>query len=118
MKRFFDAIEQLDIFPNGLSEETAAEMERKLSAYMDGILEWNGKVNLTSITDRNEFITKHFIDSVMCAGSPEIRSSETIADVGTGGGFPGVPLAVLFPEKRFILIDSLAKRLKIIRHLS
>ena len=117
MKRLFDAIEKLDIFPGGLSSEAEPAMKRKLTEYMDGILEWNDKVNLTSITEKDEFIEKHYVDSILCAAAPEFREAECIADIGTGGGFPGVPLAVLFPEKEFVLIDSLAKRLKIIDEL-
>ena len=117
MKRLFDAIEKSDIFPGGISREAKADMEQKFRAYMDGVLAWNDKVNLTAITGEDEFIKKHFVDSVMCAGAPEIRGAERIADIGTGAGFPGVPLAILFPEKKFYLVDSLAKRLRIVDEL-
>ena len=89
----------------------------QFAGYMDGILEWNQHVNLTAIKDREEFLEKHYIDSLLCAGSPEFQRSEIIIDVGTGGGFPGVPLAVAFPEKQFTLMDSLNKRIKIIQQL-
>lgn len=85
--------------------------------YMDMILEWNEKVNLTAITDREEFLKKHYIDSVLCYGFPEMQRAEKLIDVGTGGGFPGVPLALLFPQKQFVLMDSLKKRLNIIDDL-
>ena len=85
-----------------------------LEKYMNEILEWNEKVNLTAIKSREEFIQKHYIDSLLCASADEFTNAKNIIDVGTGGGFPGVPLAVCFPEKKFILMDSLAKRLKIV----
>ena len=93
------------------------QMFAQFAAYMDGVLTWNEKVNLTRITEHDEFVIKHFIDSVICCGFDECRQAKTIVDVGTGGGFPGVPLAILLPDKQFTLIDSLQKRLKIIDEL-
>ncbi len=93
------------------------ELLGKFRAYMEGVLEWNEKVNLTAITDRDEFINKHYIDSLACAGQSEILNAQRIIDVGTGGGFPGIPLALIYPEKEFVLMDSLNKRLKIIAEL-
>lgn len=93
------------------------EKEAQLIKYMEGVLEWNQKVNLTAITDRNEFIQKHFIDSLLCAKTLEFTEASSICDVGTGGGFPGVPLAICYPDKQFTLMDSLEKRLKIVRQL-
>ncbi len=89
-----------------------------LESYMKGILDWNEKVNLTNITDPEEFRVKHLMDSLMCVDFPEYDAAESIIDVGTGGGFPGIPLAVYSPEKHFTLLDSLNKRLKIIGELS
>ena len=85
---------------------------------MEGILAWNEKVNLTNITDPAEFRIKHNADSLMCVDFPEFLDAETVIDVGTGGGFPGIPLAVYAPEKQFTLLDSLNKRLKIIDELA
>lgn len=97
-----------------LTEEKNAILEK----YMEGILAWNEKVNLTNITDPAEFRIKHNADSLMCVDFPEFLEAETVIDVGTGGGFPGIPLAVYAPEKHFTLLDSLNKRLKIIDELS
>ncbi|MFC2661649.1 MAG: 16S rRNA (guanine(527)-N(7))-methyltransferase RsmG [Eubacterium sp.] len=89
----------------------------KLSVYMDGILEYNQHVNLTSITEPEEFITKHYLDSASISSLAEFQNAGSVIDVGTGGGFPGVPLAVLFPEKKFTVEDSLQKRIRVIQDL-
>lgn len=86
----------------------------KLIAYMNHILEWNKKVNLTAITDRDEFLIKHVVDSLLVVNLPEFAKGKTVLDIGTGGGFPGIPLAVMCPEKKFYLVDSLLKRIRII----
>ena len=85
--------------------------------YMEQILIYNEHINLTSITDRDEFIKKHYVDSILGALNDEFQAGEMIIDVGTGAGFPGVPLAILFPEKEFVLLDSLNKRLKIVSEI-
>ena len=94
-------------------DEKAETLER----YMEGVLQWNEKVNLTAITDRDEFVQKHLIDSLLCAETLAFTDSSSICDVGTGGGFPGVPLAVCYPEKDFVLMDSLGKRVRIVQEL-
>lgn len=91
--------------------------EQRLSSYMEGILAWNEHINLTAITDPKEFIEKHYVDSLSILPLPEFQQSKTVIDVGTGGGFPGVPLAIMAGEKSFTLLDSLNKRLKIIDEL-
>lgn len=86
--------------------------------YRENILDWNEKVNLTSITSLDEFEEKHFVDSLACIGSEEFLSAESIIDVGSGGGFPGVPLAIAYPEKEFLLLDSSAKRMRIVSDIA
>lgn len=97
--------------------ENRQELIEKFRIYMEGVLEWNEKVNLTAITNPDEFVIKHFIDSIICANYPEYINAVKIIDVGTGAGFPGIPLSIISPEKEFILMDSLNKRLKIIDEL-
>lgn len=104
------AFAELDLF----YDPSVAEKYKK---YMEGILEWNEKVNLTTITEPDEFIKKHYIDSLLCVPYKEFQNAESIVDVGTGGGFPGIPLALAAPDKEFILIDSLNKRIRIIDQL-
>lgn len=103
---------------DSLNIQWTEEQDDKLIEYMDGVLSWNEKVNLTAITNREEFVVKHLIDSILCCNFPEFIQAKTIIDVGTGAGFPGVPLAVISPEKKFLLADSLNKRIKIISELT
>ncbi len=93
------------------------KIDPKFEKYMEGILSYNEHINLTAITDREEFIVKHYLDSLLCTDFPEYEQAEKIIDVGTGAGFPGVPLAIRSPEKSFVLMDSLKKRLKIVDEL-
>ncbi|MEA4988577.1 MAG: 16S rRNA (guanine(527)-N(7))-methyltransferase RsmG [Anaerovorax sp.] len=86
--------------------------------YMDKILEWNEHVNLTAIRDKDEFILKHYIDSIMICGYESWQCANRIIDVGTGAGFPGIPLAILYPNKQFVLMDSLGKRIKILKQIT
>lgn len=97
--------------------ECSDEQVSKLNKYMRGILEWNEKVNLTRITEPEEFLVKHYLDSLVCCRRDEFLKAKKIIDVGTGAGFPGIPLAVMSPDKQFVLMDSLNKRLKIIDEL-
>lgn len=89
----------------------------KFKRYMEAVLSWNEKVNLTAITDRDEFITKHFIDSLCCSDHQQFKDAKTVIDVGTGAGFPGMPLAIVSPDKEFLLVDSLNKRIKILNEI-
>ncbi|MEG0156143.1 MAG: 16S rRNA (guanine(527)-N(7))-methyltransferase RsmG [Anaerovoracaceae bacterium] len=98
-------------------EDNSKKLEQ-FHAYRDEILAWNEKVNLTAITDLEEFEKKHFIDSILPVESLEFQHSDRIIDIGTGAGFPGVPLAILYPKKEFLLVDSLNKRLKIIDEIT
>ena len=111
MNLLTDAMDHLNISYND-------NMIRQFQGYMDGILEWNEKVNLTAITDPADFVKKHYVDSILCAPYPPFMEAKKIIDVGTGAGFPGIPLAILFPDKEFVLMDSLNKRLKIIDELA
>ncbi len=88
----------------------------KFYTYMIEILEWNNKVNLTSITDERMFIVKHFIDSLTINGF--IQDKETIIDIGTGAGFPGIPLKIVNEDKKITVVDSINKKLNVIRSIN
>ena len=76
---------------------------------MDLLLETNEKMNLTAITDENDIILKHFIDSITI--NKYIKDKKCVMDIGTGAGFPGIPLKIINQETKFILVDSLQKRI-------
>lgn len=88
-----------------------------LEDYMNLILEYNQHINLTAIREKEDFIKKHYIDSLSILNIDEYNESENIIDLGTGGGFPGVPLAIMCPDKDFVLVDSLRKRVDIVEKI-
>jgi 16S rRNA (guanine(527)-N(7))-methyltransferase GidB len=111
MKELTEALESMGI-------DCGSHELNQYQKYMERILEWNEKVNLTSITDYKEFVKKHYMDSVAICSFEQMKNANHIIDVGTGAGFPGIPLAILFPDKHFLLMDSLNKRIKIIDEIS
>lgn len=92
-----------------LSMELTPHQLEQFCQYGDMLLEWNQRMNLTSITDPEEIILKHFIDSLALAHAVQ---GGKLADIGTGAGFPGIPLKILRPELDVCLVDSLAKRVE------
>lgn len=103
-KEFNELISKYNIKSNNITKQ--------LYTYMECILESNNNINLTSITNPNEFIVKHFIDSLIIS---EYIDGNKILDIGTGAGFPGIPLAINNPDKNFVLLDSVNKKLNVIR---
>ncbi len=85
-----------------------------LIQYVELLNKWNKAYNLTSVRDPSEMLIKHIMDSLMVG---EVLIGENFIDVGTGPGLPGIPLAILFPERNFVLLDSLGKRITFLRQV-
>jgi len=82
--------------------------------YMELLIDWNKKINLTAITDPEEIITKHFLDSITPVSAGLIEKNASVIDVGCGAGFPGLPIKLVRNDIKLTLLDSLAKRLNFI----
>lgn len=107
-------LENRKILIDGLNElgiDAAEEKTEKLIKFKDIMLEWNDKINLTAITEEREIFIKHFLDSATCISSGFIREGMNIIDVGTGAGFPGIPVMILKDGLKMTLLDSLNKRI-------
>ena len=96
--------------------DISSSHEEMLKSYFDLLISWNEKINLTSITSYDEVLVKHFLDSALILSSSvsdlNLSSDSRVLDVGTGAGFPGMVLAILKPEWKFVLLDSLGKRVE------
>ena len=84
----------------------------QLMKYYELLSEWNQKINLTAITEFDDVMKKHFVDSASLVKICDINSFESLIDVGTGAGFPGLVLKILFPDLKVTLLDSLNKRIR------
>lgn len=85
--------------------------------YYELLVHWNTFVNLTAITEFSEVIKKHFIDSLSLVGYIDLSKVDTVIDVGTGAGFPGIPLKIAFPHLHITLLDSLQKRVSFLNEV-
>lgn len=102
--------EILKQFPN-LTDNQILQFEKLEALYND----WNAKINVISRKDIDELYTKHVLHSLAIAKIQPFEGGTSILDVGTGGGFPGIPLAILFPETRFYLIDVILKKINVVK---
>lgn len=99
-------------FPD-LSVAQIMTFERAIDLYHD----WNTKINLISRNDMDNLIERHFLHSLSIAKVIKFMPKTRIMDVGTGGGFPGIPLAILFPKVEFYLIDTIGKKIKVVQDI-
>ncbi|MCH1547826.1 MAG: 16S rRNA (guanine(527)-N(7))-methyltransferase RsmG [Flavobacteriaceae bacterium] len=95
---------------DSLTENQIIQFEKLDSVYKD----WNCKINVISRKDINDLYLKHVLHSLSIGKLIEFKENTSILDVGTGGGFPGIPLAILFPECKFHLVDSIKKKIKVV----
>jgi len=99
---------------SGLSEKQLEQFSRLEALYLD----WNAKINVISRKDISEFYERHVLHSLGIAKLIRFKAGTSILDVGTGGGFPGIPLAILFPEVHFYLVDSIGKKIKVVQNVA
>ena len=105
--------EILHYFPN-LSQEQVQQFERLKDLYE----EWNQQINVISRKDTANFYERHVLHSLGIAKIISFQKASEILDVGTGGGFPGIPMAIMYPDVQFTLVDSIGKKIKVVNEIS
>src|SRR5271165_4319531 len=90
-----------------------------LQLYLDLLLRWNARINLTAVRDPEHIVTRHFGESLFAAQAlkPHLENSKTLADVGSGAGFPGIPIKLLLPQIELTLIESQSKKATFLREV-
>ena len=91
-------------------KEFSSDQEEKFEALFDLYFKWNSKINIISRKDFDNFYERHVLHSLAISMILKFNSNDSILDVGTGGGFPGIPLAILFPNTHFYLLDKTKKK--------
>ena len=108
ISEFIEELKKLNIEP------TQKQLEQ-LNRYYELIVEYNKVMNLTGITEKEQVYLKHFYDSLTIAKVIDLNKEESLCDIGTGAGFPGIVLKILFPNLKITLIDSLNKRIEFLK---
>lgn len=105
-----EELRQLEIIIN-------EEQEKQFITYYELLIEWNSFMNLTTITEFDEVLIKHFVDSLSLIKAYDLAKESSIIDIGTGAGFPGIPLKIVYPHLQITLLDSLMKRTKFLNEV-
>lgn len=105
----------INFYANKINIMFTEEQIIQFYKYMNLLIEWNKKINLTSIEEPQEIILKHFIDSLTI--NSYIEDNQTLVDVGTGAGFPGIPIKIYRPNVKIVLVDSLNKRINFLNEV-
>lgn len=103
---------------NKHSIQLTEEQLKQFETYFEVLVEWNEKMNLTAITDREDVYLKHFFDSISAAFYFDFNKVESVCDVGAGAGFPSIPLKIIYPHLNVTIVDSLKKRITFLNHLA
>lgn len=107
----------MELLQKYFTDFTSKQLEQ-FAALKDLYIEWNGKINVISRKDMDNFYEHHVLHSLAIATQFEFAPDTDIMDLGSGGGFPGIPLAIFFPETRFHLVDSINKKLKVVNEVA
>lgn len=107
----------MNIFEKYFPELTENQI-LQLSQLKDLYFEWNSKINVVSRKDIEEIDIRHILHSLSIVNFIEFQPGSTVLDLGTGGGFPGIPLAIIYPEVEFHLVDSIAKKIRVVKEVA
>ncbi len=109
-KEFIEEVQKLGIMPT-------KEQLQQLEKFYQLLIEWNQKINLTRITEKEDVYLKHFYDSLTIVKEIDLSKVDTLCDVGTGAGFPGIVLKIFYPNLKITLLDSLLKRVNYLNEI-
>lgn len=112
-----DAIQEQFIQQLSEHQLNVSDAIDQFETYYRELVSWNEKMNLTGITERDQVYTKHFFDSLSLAFFVNMERVELLADIGSGAGFPGIPLKIAFPHLQLTIVDSLSKRISFLQHV-